>query len=82
MMFDEPSQLGLKQKRFFPFLRKAKMMRKLANFCEISFSRKFSFPRKFLQKWVRFCDKHLQNDTFKRKFDHFIACPLLLYDLF
>jgi L-rhamnose mutarotase len=43
---------------------------------------KFSCPRKFSRKWVRFCDKHLQNDKFKRKFDHFTACPLLLSDLF
>jgi hypothetical protein len=32
--------LGLKQKRFFPFSRKAKMMRKLSNFREISFRAK------------------------------------------
>jgi hypothetical protein len=37
--------------------------------------RKFSFPRKFSRKWERFCVKHLQNDKFKRKFDHFSACP-------
>jgi hypothetical protein len=76
--------VGLKRKRFFPFSQKAKMMQKWANFREISrnfVSPKFLFPRKFSRKWERFCDKHLQNDKFKRKFDDFSACPLLLSDL-
>jgi hypothetical protein len=49
---------------------------------KFSFSQKFSFPKKFSRKWVCFCDKHLQNVKFKRKFDDFSACPLLLSDLF
>jgi hypothetical protein len=71
------NRIGLKGKRFFPFSRKAKMSKFSRNFV----SRKFSFPRKFSRKWVRFCDKHFQNDKFKRKFYHFSACPLLLSDL-
>jgi hypothetical protein len=43
--------VGLKQKRFFPFSRKAKMMRKWANFREISwnfrFHENFRFPGSF-----------------------------------
>jgi hypothetical protein len=43
-------------------------------------SRKFSFLRKFSRKWVCFCDKHFQNDKFRRKLTILVhvhyCCPI------
>jgi hypothetical protein len=73
---------GVETKTVFSIFVKSANDAKMSKFLRNFVSRKFSFPRKFSRKWVRFCDKHLQNDKFKRKFDLFSACPLLLTDLF
>jgi hypothetical protein len=56
-----------------------KRKRLFSNFAK---SENFRFPGSFRENGYISEIKHLQNGKFKRKFDHFSACPLLLSDLF